>query len=112
MVYTLVGNKCFFRKNLDCNQDFNEFAGKKICFIACPTSSEISIEIGAIKSVLSSEDIEPFIASEEDRLNEDIPCGKICKYILGSLFCIVILNEVSPKVDKENSCKQIGRAHV
>lgn len=85
-----VNERCFVR-NQECGRIFS---GSKLCFIACPASDEISLELNIIKEKLRKFNIEPYIAVEERELGKDIFCEKICGKIIESKFCIVILNDV------------------
>lgn len=84
-------DKCFVRKELDCGRYFGV---SKTCFIACPDSEEIGLELSIITDKLKKEGIEPFIAVKERVYGEDIFCTKICGKIIESMFCIIILNDV------------------
>lgn len=83
--------KCFVRKELDCGRYFGV---SKTCFIACPDSEEIELELSIITDKLQKDGIDSFIAVKERVYGEDIFCTKICGKIIESLFCIVILNDV------------------
>ncbi len=83
--------KCFVRKELDCGK---YFGASKTCFIACPASEEIGLELSIITDKLQKDGIDPFIAAKERVYGEDIFCTKICGKIIESLFCIIILNDL------------------
>lgn len=106
---------CLFKKSVNCNQNFDEFIGRKTCFIACPSSDDITLELLTVKSVLNDEGIVPIVATDYDIYNEEMLCSKICKNIIGSSFCIAILTEVSPKNSQnypENTTKLEANANV
>ena len=84
-----VNEHCLVR-NQPCGRIFS---GSKLCFIACPASEEISLELGIIKEILRKYGIEPYIAVEQRELGKDIFCEKICGKIIEAKFCIVILND-------------------
>lgn len=86
----IVNERCFVR-NQECGRIFS---GSKLCFIACPASEEVSLELSVIKDKLRSFNIEPYIAVEERELGKDIFCEKICGKIIESKFCIAVLNHV------------------
>jgi hypothetical protein len=68
------------------------FTGSNTCFVACPTSDEVGLEIEIIKSALLDEEIEPYIAVEHFEAGRDIFCTKICTKIIESKFCVVVLS--------------------
>lgn len=88
-----INARCFIR-NQDCGRIFS---GAKLCFIACPSSEEITPELNIIKEILRKYNIEPFVAAEEKEVGKDIFCEKICGKIIESKFCVVILNDVRNK---------------
>jgi hypothetical protein len=73
------------------------------CFIACPSTKEVAQETTLIKNILEEAGIRPIIAADYDLPNEEMLCTKICKNIIGSSFCIVLLTEVSLKGDSSHS---------
>ena len=85
-----LGRKCIIR-NQGCSYTFNN---SNICFIACPSSNEIALELDIIKEKLKKFKLKPYIAVSEKVYNKDIFCEKICSKIIESKFCIAILNEV------------------
>ncbi|KLU62682.1 hypothetical protein CEB3_c09940 [Peptococcaceae bacterium CEB3] len=85
-----TNERCFVR-NQECGR---VFSGSKLCFIACPASEEISLELSVIKEKLRKYKIEPYVAVEERELGKDIFCEKICGKIIEAKFCVVILNHV------------------
>lgn len=89
-----VNEYCFVR-NQHCGRIFS---GSKICFIACPDSEDISLELGIIKEKLRKFNIEPYIAAEETEFGKDIFCEKICGKVIESKFCFVILNDVANRL--------------
>lgn len=90
-----VNENCIVR-NQPCKRIFS---GSRICFVACPNSDEIGLELDIIKQKLREVNIEPYIAVNERELQKDIFCEKICSKIIESLFCIVILNDVTDPED-------------
>lgn len=102
----MFSKPCFFKKGVPCGQNFYEYAVKDKCFIVCPSSDEVSSERELIKKVLEEMNIEPVIAAEDKRPNEEIMCAKICKGIIGSAFCIVLLTDT--RIDKKDINSAIG----
>lgn len=90
-----ANEKCIVRHQ-DCKRIFG---GSRTCFIACPNSDEIALELDVIKQKLREANIEPYIAVDERDFQKDIFCEKICTKIIESLFCITILNDVADKID-------------
>ena len=88
--------KCIVRHQ-DCKRLFE---GSRICFVACPNSEEIALELEIIKQKLREVNIEPYIAVDNRDFQKDIFCEKICTKIIESQFCIVVLNDVIDKDDK------------
>ncbi|MFB0519755.1 MAG: hypothetical protein ACETWC_10815 [Acidobacteriota bacterium] len=82
-------------KNIDCivrdRPCGRVFSGSNICFVASPAAEEVGLELDVIKSVLTEEDIEPFIAIEHIAPAKDIFCSKICTKIIESKVCVAIL---------------------
>jgi hypothetical protein len=91
-----VNENCLVR-NQKCDRIFE---GSKTCFIACPSSEEVALELEIIKQKLKEVNIAPYIAVEEREFQKDIFCEKICSKIIESQFCIAILNDVIDKADK------------
>ena len=46
---------------------------------------------------LNEKGVKPELAVRKTRPNEFVHCSKICKYIIGSRFCIVLLTEARSK---------------
>jgi hypothetical protein len=67
------------------------FGGSNSCFIACPSSEEVALELDIIKSILSQEELDPYIAVEHFEPGRDIFCTKICTKIIESRICIALL---------------------
>jgi hypothetical protein len=95
----VINERCLVR-HLDCKRIF---AGSRICFIACPNSEEISLELEIIKQKLREVNIEPYVAVDNRDFQKDIFCEKICAKIIESQFCIVILNDV---IDVEDNVRK------
>ena len=92
-----INRTCFVR-NEKCKRIFES---TQICFIASPAHQEVAWELERIKTLLRKKDIEPYIAVEEFNPQKDIYCEKICSKIIESQFCIVILNEVTYKINEK-----------
>lgn len=91
MAITIKFNdKCLVRHQ-DCKRIFG---GSRACFVACPSSGDIALELDIIRQKLREVNVEPYIAIEQREFQKDIFCEKICTKIIESLFCIVILNDV------------------
>ena len=84
----IVNNTCIVRER-PCGRIFT---GSNTCFVACPSTDEIGLEIDIIKSALLDEEIEPYIAVEHFVAARDIFCTKICTKIIESKFCVVVLS--------------------
>lgn len=95
----VVNERCLVR-HLDCKRIFS---GSRICFIACPNSEEISLELEIIKQKLREVNIEPYVAVDNRDFQKDIFCEKICTKIIESQFCIVVLNDV---IDIEDNVRK------
>ena len=94
--------KCFVRKELDCGRYFGV---SKTCFIACPNSDEIGMELSIITDKLQKEGIEPFIAVKERVYGEDIFCTKICGKIIESCVMNDDAEEVIMRRRKMTYCR-------
>lgn len=94
-----VNDRCLVR-HLDCKRIFG---GSRICFVACPNSQEIALELEIIRQKLREVNIEPYIATDQRDFQKDIFCEKICTKIIESQFCIVILNDV---IDPKDSLRK------
>jgi hypothetical protein len=90
-----ANDKCLVRHQ-DCKRIFG---GSRICFVACPSSEEIALELEIIRQKLREVNIEPYIAVDQREFQKDIFCEKICTKIIESQFCIVILNDVMDMQD-------------
>lgn len=90
-----VNGRCLVRHQ-DCKRIYG---GSRTCFVACPNSDEIALELEIIRQKLRSANIEPYIAVDQRDFQKDIFCEKICTKIIESLFCIVILNDVTSPSD-------------
>ena len=90
-----IDENCLFRHQL-CKRVLNK---TRACFIACPNSDEIAFELEIIKQKLRDNKIKPYIAVDEREYQKDVFCEKICSKIIESMFCIVILNDVTNKND-------------
>lgn len=91
-----INEKCLVRHQ-DCKRIFS---GSRICFVACPNSEEIALELEIIRQKLREVNIEPYIAIDQREFQKDIYCEKICTKIIESQFCIVILNDSEDPKDK------------
>ncbi len=89
-------DKCLVRHQ-DCKRIFG---GSHTCFVACPSSDEIALELEIIRQKLREVEVEPYIAVDQREFQKDIFCKKICTKIIESLFCVVILNDVVDAKDK------------
>ncbi len=83
-------------RHLECKRIFE---GSRICFVACPNSHDIALELEIIRQKLREVNIEPYIATDQREFQKDIFCEKICTKIIESQFCIVILNDVVDQKD-------------
>ncbi|MBL7186171.1 MAG: hypothetical protein ISS70_07575 [Phycisphaerae bacterium] len=90
-----VNDRCLVRHQ-DCKRIFG---GSRTCFVACPNSDEIALELDIIRQKLREANIEPYIAVDQRDFQKDIFCEKICTKVIESLFCIVILNDVTDSSD-------------
>lgn len=90
-----LNDKCLVRRQ-DCKRIFG---GSRICFVACPNSDEIALELEIIRQKLREVSIEPYIAVDQREFHKDIFCEKICTKIIESLFCIAVLNDVTDAKD-------------
>ncbi len=90
-----VQGRCLVRHQ-DCRRIFG---GSRTCFVACPNSEEIALELEILRQKLREAKIEPYIAVDQRDFQKDIFCEKICTKIIESLFCIVILNDVKDSSD-------------
>lgn len=86
-----LNDRCLVRHQ-DCKRIFG---GSRTCFVACPNSDEVALELEIIRQKLRAANIEPYIAVDQRDFQKDIFCEKICTKIIESLFCIVILNDVT-----------------
>lgn len=93
-----VNEECLVRHQ-DCKRIFG---GSRICFVACPNSDEIALELEIIRQKLREVNIEPYVAIDERQFQKDIFCEKICTKIIESQLCIVILNDVKDSQDETN----------
>jgi len=85
-----INEQCFIRSQ-SCGR---VYGGSRTCFIACPTTDELQLEIDVIKSVLRDNNIEPYVAVENFEPGKDIFCEKICAKIIESQFSAVLLSDV------------------
>lgn len=85
-----LNDRCLVRHQ-DCKRIFG---GSRICFVACPNSDEIALELEIIRQKLREVSIEPYIATDQREFQKDIFCEKICTKVIESIFCIAILNDV------------------
>lgn len=90
-----VHDRCLVRHQ-DCRRIFG---GSRTCFVACPNSEEIALELEIVRQKLRAANIEPYIAVDQRDFQKDIFCEKICTKIIEALFCIVILNDVKDSND-------------
>lgn len=90
-----VNDRCLVRHQ-DCKRIFG---GSRTCFVACPNSEEIALELEIIRQKLREANVEPYIAVDQREFQKDIFCEKICTKVIESLFCIVILNDVTDAID-------------
>jgi len=93
-----INEECLVRHQ-DCKRIFG---GSRICFVACPNSDEIALELEIIRQKLREVNIEPYVAIDEREFQKDIFCEKICTKIIESQFCITILNDVKDSLDGIN----------
>ena len=93
-----INEECLVRHQ-DCKRIFG---GSRICFVACPNSDEIALELEIIRQKLREVNIEPYVAIDEREFQKDIFCEKICTKIIESQFCIAILNDVKDSKDGIN----------
>lgn len=93
-----INEECLVRHQ-DCKRIFG---GSRICFVACPNSDEIALELEIIRQKLREVNIEPYVAIDEREFQKDIFCEKICTKIIESQFCITILNDVKDSQDGIN----------
>ena len=70
------------------------FSCSNTCFVACPSSDEVGLELDIIKTVLLDEEIEPYVAVQHFEPAREIFCTKICTKIIESKFCVVLLSGV------------------
>ena len=96
MALTIKVNENCLVRHQDCKRIFG---GSRICFVVCPNSDEISLELEIIRQKLREVNIEPYVAIDEREFQKDIFCEKICTKIIESQFCIVILNDVKDPKD-------------
>ncbi|WP_169704313.1 hypothetical protein [Candidatus Kuenenia stuttgartiensis] len=96
MALTIQANEKCLVRHMDCKWIFG---GSRICFVACPNSDEIALELEVIKQKLRCANIEPYVAVDNRDFQKDIFCEKICTKIIESLFCIAILNDVPDPKD-------------
>lgn len=99
MALTIKANEECLVRHQDCKRIFG---GSRICFVACPNSDEIALELEIIRQKLREVNIEPYVAIDEREFQKDIFCEKICTKIIESQFCIVILNDVKDPQDGIN----------
>jgi len=97
MALTIQANEKCLVRHADCKRILG---GSRICFVACPNSDEIALELEVIKQKLRQVNIEPYIAVDNRDFQKDIFCEKICTKIIESQFCIVILNDVRDPIDQ------------
>jgi hypothetical protein len=93
-----VNEECLVRHQ-DCKRIFG---GSRICFVACPNSDKIALELEIIRQKLREVNIEPYVAIDEREFQKDIFCEKICTKIIESQFCITVLNDVKDTQDGIN----------
>ena len=94
--------KCIIRDQ-DCNCTNNS---SNICFIACPHSYQIKLELDLVQKISKKLGFKPYIAVREKVFNKDIFCEKICSKIIEAKVCIVFLNEIATgkkKIKKPNA---------
>lgn len=96
MSLTIQANEKCLVRHQECKRIFG---GSRICFVACPNSDEIALELEVIRNKLREVNIEPYVAIDERDFQKDIFCEKICTKIIESQFCIVILNDVKDPKD-------------
>jgi hypothetical protein len=96
MALTIQANEKCLVRHMDCKRIFG---GSRICFVACPNSDDVALELEVIKQKLRLANIEPYIAVDNRDFQKDIFCEKICTKIIESLFCIAILNDVPDPKD-------------
>jgi len=90
-----VHDRCLVRHQ-DCRRIFG---GSRTCFVACPNSEEIALELEIVRQKLREANIEPYVAVDQRDFQKDIFCEKIYTKIIESLFCIVILNDLTDVAD-------------
>ena len=84
----LVNKRCVVRDR-PCGR---YFGGANTCFVACPSSEDVALEIEILRAVLQEEEVEAYIAVEHFESAMDIFCTKICTKIIEARFCIVLLS--------------------
>jgi hypothetical protein len=85
---------------------------EKLVFIIGSGSSEFSKDVQKIKKVLKGFDLEGYFAllSEKEK-GLDSFCDKICSKIMGSVFCIAMLNDpIVHEYPEESNAKKFLRA--
>lgn len=96
MALTIQANEKCLVRHAECKRIFG---GSRICFVACPNSEEIALELEVIKQKLRQVNIEPYVAVDNRDFQKDIFCEKICTKIIEAQFCIAVLNDVSDTKD-------------
>jgi hypothetical protein len=84
----LVNQDCIVRDR-PCNR---VFGASNICFIACPSTDEVALELEILKNVLFEVELDPYVAVENFEPAKDIFCTKICTKIIESKLCIALLS--------------------
>jgi hypothetical protein len=67
----------------------------KSCFIASPTEAEVAPLLELLSEKLAKAGVEAIIAVRERAYGQDIFCTKICGKIIESMFCVVILDDMT-----------------
>jgi hypothetical protein len=84
----LVNQECIVRDR-PCKR---VFGASNTCFIACPFSEDVALELDILKTVLLEEDLDPYVAVDHFEPAKDIFCAKICTKIIESKLCIALLS--------------------
>ena len=67
----------------------------KSCFIACPDEPELQPLLELLTEKLAKVGVEAIVAVRVRAYGQDVFCTKICGKIIESMFCVVILDDVT-----------------
>ena len=85
-------HSCITRSGNPCPANHN-YSGSRV-FIIGPSDLEFSSDIDKVKEVVEGFSLEPYFAVQSEKeAGEEVFCNKICRNIVESAFCIVILND-------------------